>query len=142
MMRGTVGPTLDGRDPLTEHPSGFVVAVVDDDYSILQSLEYLLESANYGVLRFASATELLDSGRLREIDCVISDIDMPGMDGFELLEFIARARPDLPTILITGYPDRLERIPSLDANPPRVFTKPFQGNELLAAVDEALSPRN
>jgi FixJ family two-component response regulator len=127
---------------LTEHRPGLVVAVVDDDHSILQSLEYLLESAYYSVRRFTSAIELLDSGCLRDIDCVISDIDMPGMDGFELLELVAAARPGLPTILITGYPDRLERIPSLGMSRPRVFTKPFQGHDLLAAVDEALSSRN
>jgi FixJ family two-component response regulator len=127
---------------LTEHRPGFVVAVVDDDHSILQSLEYLLESAYYSVRRFTSAIDLLDSGCLQDIDCVISDIDMPGMDGFELLEMVAAARPGLPAILITGYPDRLERMPSLSMSRPRVFTKPFQGHDLLAAVDEALSSRN
>ena len=119
-----------------------IVAVVDDDPGILQSLAYLLESADYAVLVYSSAAALLDSNDLAKIDCLISDIDMPGIDGFELLQMISVARPDLRTILITGYPDRLERMPVLGAVQPRVFTKPFQGFELLAAVGESVGSRN
>jgi FixJ family two-component response regulator len=115
-----------------------VVAVVDDDHSVLQSLEYLLESADYGVRLLTSASALLDSGCLLHIDCLISDIDMPGMDGVELLRLVHAARPGLPTILITGHPDRLKRLPFLGAANPRCFTKPFQGDQLLAAVGEAI----
>jgi FixJ family two-component response regulator len=121
-----------------DRASGFVVAVVDDDQGILRSLEILLESADYAVRLFTSGAELLDSGCLHEIDCLISDIDMPGMDGFELLRQIHRARSGLPTIFITGYPDTLKRLPPLGASNPRFFTKPFQGPELLRAVSDAL----
>jgi FixJ family two-component response regulator len=128
---------------MTDRPNGFVVAVVDDDQGILRSLEYLLESADYAVRLFASGTELLDGGCLPEIDCLISDIDMPGMDGFELLRMVHAARPKLPIILITGYPDTLKRLPPLGGSNPRFFTKPFQGPQLLAAVTDALrSSRN
>jgi FixJ family two-component response regulator len=123
---------------MTDQRSGFVVAVVDDDHGILRSLEYLLESADYAVRLFRSAAALLDSGCLPEIDCLISDIDMPGLDGFELLRLVHAARPGLPTILITGYPDTLKRLPPLRGSNPRFFVKPFQGPELLAAVSEAL----
>jgi FixJ family two-component response regulator len=123
---------------MTHQPSGFVVAVVDDDQNILRSLEYLLESADYSARLFTSATALLDSGCLSDIDCLISDIDMPGMDGFELLRLVHAAHPVLPTILITGYPDRLKRLPSFDGINLRYFTKPFQGPALLAAVSDAL----
>jgi FixJ family two-component response regulator len=123
---------------MTVRPQFFVVAVVDDDQSILLSLEYLLESADYAVRAFASAVSLLDSGELAQIDCLISDVDMPGMDGFELVRLVHAARPGLPVILITGYPDRLKRMPSLGGSSPRLFTKPFQGHELLDAVSDAL----
>jgi len=123
---------------MTDRPSGFVVAVVDDDQSVLRSLEYLLESADYSVCLFASPTALLDCGCLQEIDCLISDIDMPGMDGFELLRLARAARPGLPTILITGYPDTLKRLPRLGGSDLSVFTKPFQGSALLAAVGDAI----
>jgi FixJ family two-component response regulator len=123
---------------MTDPHSASVVAVVDDDQGILRSLEYLLESADYGVRLFTSARALLDSACLRQIDCLISDIDMPGMDGFELLRLVHVARPGLPTILITGYPDTLKRLPPLGGSNPRFFTKPFEGQELLTAVSDAL----
>lgn len=123
---------------MTAPPAGLVVAVVDDDQSILRSLEILLESADYGVRLFTSAATLLDSGCLPAIDCLISDIDMPGMDGFELLRLIHAERPELPTILITGYPETLKQLPPLGGSKPSFFTKPFQGPELLAAVSDAL----
>jgi FixJ family two-component response regulator len=120
-------------------PSVAVVAVVDDDPLVLESLEDLLESADHTVRLFASATAFLESGQLAEIDCVISDIGMPAIDGFELRRLAKVARPELPVILITGR-DEL-------ANPPRgaslpgaheVFQKPFNGQELLAAVNKAV----
>jgi FixJ family two-component response regulator len=131
------------EDRMTDRPSGSVVAVVDDDQSVLQALEYLLESADHTVCLFTSGAALLDSGHLQEIDCLISDIDMPGMDGFELLRLVQAARPGLPSIIITGYPERLQRMPALGGIKPRLFTKPFQAEELLAAVSDALrsSPR-
>jgi FixJ family two-component response regulator len=124
---------------MAEGSSWSIVAVVDDDQSVLRSLEYLLESADYAVRLFTSGSELLDSGCLQTIDCLISDIDVPGMEGFELLRQAHAARPGLPIILITGYPDTLKRLPSFGGNSPRFFTKPFQGPVLLAAISEALS---
>ena len=126
---------------MIERPSGFVVAVVDDDQSILRSLEYLLESADYAVRLFTSGTALLQSAHLPEIDCLISDIDMPCMDGFELLRLVHAARPGLPIILITGYPDTLKQLQALGGSNPRFFTKPFDGWELLTAVSDALPNR-
>ena len=123
---------------MAHQPPSFIVAVVDDDEGILRSLEYLLESADYAVRLFRSGTELLDSGCLEKINCLISDIDMPGMDGFELLRLIHKVRPALPIILITGYPDTLKRLSPLGGSKPRLFTKPFDGAELLTAVSDAL----
>src|SRR5262245_7374194 len=65
--------------------SGSLIAVVDDDRTVLESLEMLLESAHYTARVFDSAAALLESGCLAEIDCLISDIAMPSMGGFELM---------------------------------------------------------
>jgi len=112
--------------------------VVDVDQSVPRSLESLVKSANCAVRHFASGAALLDSGCLPEIDCLILDIDMPGIDGIELLGRIHAARPGLPTILMTGDPDRLKPLPPLGGIYPGLFTKPFQGEELLAAVSDVL----
>ncbi len=123
---------------MTDPPSTLVVAAVDDDPSILRSLAYLLESADYSVRLFTSAAEFMDSDCLHEIDCLISDVDMPGTDGFELSRFVHAERRGLPMIFITGYPDRLKRLPASAVTAPRYFIKPFDGSEFLTAVGDAI----
>ena len=126
---------------VTDHSPGTIIAVVDDDPSILKSLEYLLESADHGVLVFGSAAALLESGCLARIDCLISDIDMPVIDGFDLLRLVCEARPELPVVLITGHPEVLDRLPAVGAGHHRLFKKPFDGQELLTAVSDATRSR-
>ncbi len=123
---------------MTDHPRRFVIAVVDDDQRILESLASLLESADYRVRRFSSATALMESGGVLEIDCLISDVGMPVMDGFELIRAVHAARPGLPVILITGRPDLLNRSPLDWPRHDGVFNKPFDGQELLTAVGAAV----
>src|SRR5688572_1576788 len=122
---------------MAERSSVLIVAVVDDDQSVLRSLEYLLESADYVVRVFSSGKELLDSGCVPAMDCLISDMAMPDMEGYALLGAVRAARPELPVILITGYPEALRGVARL-GDRPRCFTKPFSGPELLAAVGEAI----
>jgi FixJ family two-component response regulator len=124
---------------MTDDPSGCLIAVVDDDQRILESLESLLESVGYSVRLFASASALLESASLADLDCLISDIDLPGMDGYELSRVVHASRPSLPVILMTGHPEILNRAPHTHANVFRVFEKPFDGHDLLTAVSEALA---
>src|SRR5215213_7623300 len=123
---------------MPDHARRPIVAAVDDDQRILESVELLLESADYDVRLFSSATALLESGGLREIDCLISDIGMPVIDGFALVRGIQAARPGLPVILVTGRPDLLNRAPLDGPLHYRLFKKPFNGEELLTAVGDAL----
>ena len=123
---------------MTNHSPGAMIAVVDDDRRILESLEILLESADHAVRLFASGSALLESGYLAEIDCLISDIGMPGMNGLELIRAVHAVRPGLPIILITGHPDVLNGTLPVGEGHYRLFTKPFDGPELLAAVSDAV----
>ncbi|WFU49845.1 response regulator transcription factor [Sinorhizobium terangae] len=113
-----------------------VVAVVDDDRRVLDSLADLLESAGHAVRAFSSAHTLLNSDAVPEIDCLITDLGMPGMDGFELKRVMSEMRPGLPVILITG---RHEIPEPQEAKHNRFFRKPFDGQALLAAIGEALA---
>ena len=121
---------------MNDRPLGLIIAVVDDDQRILESLKNLLESADHAVRPFVSATALLVSGCLPEIDCLISDIGMPGMDGFELLRAVQAVRPELPVILITGRDDLLGQVSPVDLGQYRLFKKPFDSEELLTAISD------
>ena len=114
------------------------VAVVDDDPRVVESLADLLESAGCRVRRFSSAEALLVSG-LSDMDLLITDIGMPGIDGFELRDRVKKARPDLPIFLITGRHETTDPERALGAA--GFFRKPFDGQILLAAVVDALRDR-
>jgi FixJ family two-component response regulator len=112
-----------------------VVAVVDDDPRLLESLENLLESAGYAARSYSSARLLLTSG-LSGLDVLITDIGMPGMDGFELCDLVKKVRPDLPMFLITGRheiadADQAEGVSGC-------FRKPFDAQVMLAAISDVL----
>jgi len=115
-----------------------VVAVVDDDPRVLESLVNLLESAGYIAWTFPSAETLLECG-LERVSLLITDIGLPGMDGFALGNLVKAAQPDLPIFLITGRHElaELEQGRKIGG----FFHKPFDAAALLSAVGEALDDR-
>src|SRR6266446_3434541 len=115
----------------------FVVAVVDDDPRTLESLADLLEAAGYDVRLYSSARMVWTRGGLSDIDCLISDISMPDMNGIELRRLALSERPELPVILITGRPEVRAQYASIIERD-RYFEKPFDGQQLLAAIRTAL----
>lgn len=115
-----------------------LIAIVDDDPRLIESLKELLESEGYAACSFSSARSLLAAG-LSDLDLLITDIGMPGMGGFELRDIASKTYPKLPVFLITGRheiadQDRAQGISGF-------FRKPFDAPALLAAVGEALSNR-
>jgi len=117
-----------------------VIAVVDDDPRILESLENLFESAGYGVRKFSSAKSLIDAG-LSDVGCLITDIGMPSVDGFELHTLVKKVRPDLPVFLITGRDVASDQQRALVNGVSGFFRKPFDGPAMLRAVDDALDAK-
>ncbi|MBI1198576.1 MAG: response regulator [Phenylobacterium sp.] len=113
------------------------IAVVDDDARLLESLENLFESAGYVVRTFASAHALLEAG-LNDLDCLITDIGMPGMDGFQLREAVGRTHPKMPVFLVTGRHEIGAQRPAEVAASSGLFRKPIDGRLLLAAIEQTL----
>jgi FixJ family two-component response regulator len=138
MRAAEFGCTLRKGRSVADHSPSSTIAVVDDDQRVLGSLEILLESADHAVRLFASGAALLESDCLAEIDCLISDIGMPGMNGFEVIRLVHAARPGLPVILITGQAEVLNGPLPMGAGHYRLFKKPFNGPQLLAAVSDAV----
>lgn len=123
-------------------PGKSIVAIVDDDLRVLESLENLLEAAGHSVRAFSSATALLENNGLSAIDCLVADIGMPVIDGFELYRLARAARPELPVILITGRHEIADQQRAMALGNQGFFQKPFDGQALLAAISAALrAPR-
>ena len=118
-----------------------VVAVVDDDPRVLESLENLFESAGYIVRTFSSGQSLLATD-LSSISCLITDIGMPGMDGFELLDIVKKEWPKLPVFLLTGRHEIGDQHRATGKDISGFFMKPFGGQDLLAAIDHTLGDTN
>lgn len=119
-------------------PRGSLVAVVDDDFRILESLEELLASAGHAVRPFLGARALLADACLSEIDCLIADIGMPVIDGFELQRLVRDARPELPVLFITARHEPADKERASAQGGQGFFQKPFDGPALLAAVTRAI----
>lgn len=112
-----------------------VVAIVDDDPRLLESLEDLLESAGYVARCFPSARALLGSG-LSDVNVLITDIGMPGTNGFELRDLVKKLHPELPVFLITGRHEIADQSRAQGIS--GFFRKPFDGQILLAAIGSAI----
>ena len=116
-----------------------IVVGVDDDFRVRESIESLVESAGFAPLVFSSAEEFLQSGKLAEATCLITDVRMPGMDGIELQRRVRLERPELPIIFITAhYGDEIRRR-ALGGGAVEFLYKPFDGEDLLRAIDRALN---
>jgi FixJ family two-component response regulator len=116
-----------------ESPKPFV-AVVDDEEPVRRALERLFRSAGLETETFASGGAMIEDLARREPDCVVLDLHMPGMSGFEVQSLLAqRARP-IPVVVITGQdtPDAFAR--ATEGGASAYLRKPVDGDALLAAV--------
>ena len=103
---------------------------------MLESLENLLESAGHAVCLFTSAQAFLNDEAFAKVDCIISDIGMPAIDGFELERLARAARPELPVILITGCEEFIKG-PQAHRVGAEILLKPVGEQELLRAINKA-----
>jgi FixJ family two-component response regulator len=117
-----------------------LIAVVDDDYRVLESLDDLLQSSGYRTTLHVSAEEFLENDSADFIDLLISDIGLPGLSGIELLRTLRqRLKTPIPTILITGRSETYLEQEAEDLGALRFFTKPFDTQELLSTLEQCFA---
>jgi FixJ family two-component response regulator len=124
---------------MNESPQVPIIAVVDDDESVRESLAGLAETVGYEAALFASAEEFLQSVRLRDsLACLILDVRLPGMSGVELYTQLTQSRRSIPTIIITAHANPEMDTWAVKAGVIALLYKPFQPEVLLQAVRKAI----
>lgn len=115
-----------------------LIAVVDDDEFLRESLQDLLRELGYSVKAFASGEEFLASDAILQTDCVILDVAMPGMSGPELQQELITRRLEIPVIFITAHGDQKVRSRLVQQGAVDCLFKPFTEAALLSALNAAL----
>jgi FixJ family two-component response regulator len=119
-------------------PAEAGICIVDDDPAIRRALSRLVESVGLRAESFASPADFLSSGPAGEIDCLILDVQLPGMNGFELHDRILEAGMGAPVIFITAHPDENSRARARRADVVAFLEKPFDDRALFDALESAL----
>jgi FixJ family two-component response regulator len=115
------------------------VAVIDDDRSVRMALCRLLRTADLDASAYGSAAEFLEALKVQAPDCLVLDLQMPGMNGLELQLHLAEISVLLPIIVITGHDDAAMRSMCMAAGASTYLSKPIDESELLMAIDRAIS---
>jgi FixJ family two-component response regulator len=127
-----------GQSKSSSKPSPPIVFVVDDDISVRESLELLIRTEGWSAETFASAQDFLDRPRALVPSCLVLDISLPGLNGLDLQDRVARDRTDMPIIFITGHGDVPITVRAMKAGAVEFLTKPFGNDVLLDAIRHAL----
>ena len=114
------------------------IAVVDDDASVRRAVQRLLRAAGFAVETFATAHEFLDAGQWAQTACLVLDIHLPGMSGFELQEHLALIGAPIPIVFITAHDDATVRERASRAGAVGYLRKPFDQGTLIAAIARAI----
>jgi FixJ family two-component response regulator len=115
-----------------------IVAVVDDDPSMLNAAESLLDAQGFATMVFASAEEFLDRGGATQVDCLLLDIHLGGVSGIELRQRLKDSGSILPVIFMTALDDEAMRGQALKAGCVAFLREPFQARQLIAAIKKAV----
>ena len=118
------------------------VYVVDDDASIRAAVASLLRSAGVAADTFASAQELLVRCRTAPPSCLVLDVKLPGLSGLDVQQELARMNVHVPIVFLTGYADVPTSVRAMKSGALEFLTKPFDGEALLAAVQQGLARRH
>jgi FixJ family two-component response regulator len=115
-----------------------LISIVDDDESIREALPDLIEAFGFSAKVFVSAEAFLASPALARTACLILDVAMPGMSGWDLQQTLARMKSEIPIVFITAQGDETMRRRALQAGAVDYLPKPFSDDALLHALKRAL----
>ena len=118
-------------------PASVLVAIIDDDENMQDSLRDLMEAAGMSARSFGSAEEFLESELQKQAACLIVDIRMPKMAGLQLQEKLKQERCEVPIIFITAHGDAKMRVRAMREGAVEFFSKPFDHHLLLKSVRSA-----
>ena len=116
-----------------------MIYVVDDDFDVLKSLRFLLETEGFEVRTFRSGSALLGSPTRQGADCLVVDYKMAGIDGLELAERLRSLDVSAPIVMITGYPDANIAAKASAAGVRQVLLKPNLEDNLVECVRNAIN---
>jgi FixJ family two-component response regulator len=123
----------------TAEPETPTIAVVDDDEAVRSAIENLVRSLGLHAVVFASAEDFLVSGNGANANCLIADVQMPGMSGVELQGHLAAMGNRMPVILITAFPKDYVRAQAESNGAVAYLSTPFDARVLVDCIDRALS---
>lgn len=123
---------------MSTYPLEPVICIVDDDPAIRRALGRLIESVGLQVEQFASPADFLDPGPEGEVGCLVLDVQLPGMNGFELHDRILEGGKGVPVIFITAHPDGRARAEARREDVVAFLEKPFEDRALFDALESAL----
>jgi FixJ family two-component response regulator len=115
-----------------------IVFVVDDDVSVRESLEALIRTAGWQPETFESAQEFLTRPPPLVPNCLVLDVNLPGLNGLDLQQLVAVERTDMPIIFVTGFGDVPMTVKAMKAGAVEFLTKPFGDEVLLTAIEQAI----
>ena len=114
--------------------SSLRILIVEDDASVRRSIGRLLRASGFECAEHESAEALLGWVDLDAWDCLVSDINLPGQSGFELMENVRNARAAMPVVLVTAYDEARTRDRALQHHHVAYLAKPFEGSALVDAI--------
>lgn len=115
------------------------ICIVDDDIDVRSSLENLLRSVGMSVRTFGSAESFLETFDQSGVDCVITDLHMPGIDGLALQEELNGRGRDFPVIMMTAFPTNAAREQSLRLGAAAFLEKPIDPDNLIERLEKMLA---
>ena len=115
-----------------------LISIVDDDALVGDGISELVESLGHRAVIFRSAELYLASNVIAETTCLITDMQMPGLNGLELLEALQSLGHQMPVIVITGYPNEKDRTRALKNGAVCYLTKPFDNERLIECLMVAI----